>query len=150
MPTRAYADDGQVLLPGGSSATTSLIPVVGFIVPIVAVVLLFLMIFIATIRHKIAPQYPGDMPRFGLRQDISGGEYDDDEDEDEEDAELCVEVADVETRAVAVSQRRTAGPKGLAYGESQEMHLRTDFSTDDSLERAIAIACHNRDAGGDA
>jgi hypothetical protein len=135
----------------GSGATTSLIPVVGFIVPIVAVILLFLMIFIATIRHKIAPQYPGDMPRFGLRQDISGGELDDDEDEDdEEDAALCVEVAHVETRAAAVSQRRAAGPKGLAYGESQEMQLRTDFSGDDSLERAIAIACHNRDAGGDA
>ncbi len=150
LPTRAYADDGEVLLPGGSAAATNFIPVVGFIVPIVAVVLLFLMIFIATIRHKIAPDYPGELPRFGLRQDITDGDQDDDGYEDEDEDAMCVEVARVETRVAAAPQRRTAGPKGLAYGESQEMQLCTDFSGDDSLERAIAIACHNRDAGGDA
>jgi hypothetical protein len=149
LPTRAYADDGAVLLPEGSGSPVGLIPVVGVIVPVVAVILLFLMIFIAMIRHKIAPQYPGEMPRFGLRQDISGGEdeYDDEEDEGEEDA-LCVEVAHVESHTAAMSHRRVVCSKGLAFGESQEMQLRTDFSGDDSLERAIAIACHNRDAGG--
>jgi hypothetical protein len=149
LPTRAYADDGAVLLPEGAGSTVGLIPVVGVIVPVVAVILLFLMIFIAMIRHKIAPQYPGEMPRFGLRQDISGGEdeYDDEEEEGEEDA-LCVEVAHVESHTAAMSHRRVVCPKGLAFGESQEMQLRTDFSGEDSLERAIAIACHNRDAGG--
>ena len=153
MPTRAYADDGEVLLPGGSSATKSLIPVVGIIVPIVAVILLVMMIFIAMQRHKIAPEYPGEMPRFGLRQDISGGEEEDDDDENED--ALCVEVSRVETQAAAVKTlnqncRRGAGSTACAFGDSQEMQLRTDFSGDDSLERAIAIACHNRDAGGDA
>jgi hypothetical protein len=146
LPTRAYADDDAVLLSGGSSAAIGHIPVVGIVVPIVAVILLFLMLFVAMIRHKIAPQYPGELPRFGLRQDISGGGEDDDE-EDEEDA-LCVEVARVETQAAALPHRRGAGSKALAFGESQEMQLRTDFPGDDSLERAIAIACHNRDAGG--
>ena len=144
LPTRAYADDGEVLLPGGTGATTNLIPVVGVIVPIVAVILLFLMIFVAMIRHKIAPQYPGELPRFGLRQDISGDEEDDDEGDDDA---LCVEVSRVETRAAAAPHRRGVGPSTLAYGESQEMQLRTDFPGDDSLERAIAIACHNRDSG---
>ena len=74
------------------------------------------------------------------------GEEDYDE-EDEEDA-LCVEVACVETHVAAAPHRRGAGSKGLAFGESQEMQLRTDFPGDDSLERAIAIARHNRDAGG--
>lgn len=146
LPTRAYADDGDVLLPGGPSAAAAVIPVVGVIVPVVAVILLFLMIFIAMMRHKFAPQYPGELPRFGLRQDISDGQEDDD-DEDEEDA-LCVEVARVETHAAAVSHRRVAGSNVLAFGDSQEMQLRTDFSGDDSLERAIAVACHNRDTGG--
>ena len=145
LPTRAYADDGEMLLPG-PSATKGLIPAVGIIVPIVAVILLVMMIFIAMQRHKIAPQYPGEMPRFGLRQDISGGEEEDDDDEDA----LCVEVARVETQAASVSYRRGAGSMACALGDSQEMQLRTDFSGDDSLERAIAIACHNRDAGGDA
>jgi hypothetical protein len=149
LPTRAYADDGEVLLPGGSSATTNLIPVIGAIVPIVALILLLMMVFVAMLRHKIAPQYPGEMPRFSLRQDIpTGEEVDDDEDEDED--ALCVEVVHVETQAAAVSHRREAAPNLRSYGESQEMLLRTDFSGDDTLERAIAIACQHRETGGGA
>ena len=53
MPTRAYADDGEVLLPGATGATANLIPVVGVIVPIVAVILLFLMIFVMLLKFYV-------------------------------------------------------------------------------------------------